>query len=209
VYVRIISTRQVCGTWPTALFLSLKRGEGEARRMNGGEGTHLVNDLLDGGVHDDMCLGGLDVLLEVEEVELELCELLRRRRDAYAATSAPSTAWPRPQGPVFESPSWPAPRVPTSASNHGLTPVPTSSYEVSSPPRQLRTRTYVKSGTVGPSTGVRFTRATVMTCVGEYVRCDARWYMCVGDESSAARCSSQYIVLMCIDAGGAHRRGHV
>jgi hypothetical protein len=92
VYVRIISIRQVGGTWPAALFLSLKGGEGEVRKMKGGEGTYLMNDLLDSGVHDDMCLGDLDVLLEVEEVELELCELLRRRRDAYAATSAPSTA---------------------------------------------------------------------------------------------------------------------
>jgi hypothetical protein len=92
VYVRIISIRQVGGTWPAALLLSLKAGEGEARKMKGGEGAYLVNDLLDGGVHDDICLSDLDVLLKVEEVEVELCELLRRRRDAYAATSAPSTA---------------------------------------------------------------------------------------------------------------------
>jgi hypothetical protein len=64
------------------------KGEGE----RWGEDVYLTDILLDGGAHDETCLRDLNMLLEVEELKFELCELCLGRGDACARVSARATS---------------------------------------------------------------------------------------------------------------------
>ena len=104
--------------------------------------------------------------------------------DVYATISArvigiPNMASPRPRPPPA---SFLAPALgPTNASNHGLTPQPSTackdSYGVSS---RWRRWSCVDNSTSGSSCVVHFHRTTVVMYVGWYVSCEVRWYVCVG-----------------------------